>query len=137
MNIRQYQGSKKYLKHLDLKDSSLTVTIREVAEEEVGQGNDTEPKAVLYFSGKEKGFVLNSTNIDSIADVHGDETAGWLGRQIELYPTKCQFGGKTVDCIRVRIPQGSAPAPVPIPAPAPVATPAAASADVETDDIPF
>ena len=42
------------------------------------------------------------TNFDAVADICGADTDGWPGCQIELYPSKTQMGGKTVDCIRVR-----------------------------------
>ena len=32
------------------------------------------------------------------------DTNSWAGHKVELYPTKTQMGGRTVDCIRVRTP---------------------------------
>jgi hypothetical protein len=110
MDIRQFQGSQKYLKCADLAGSPVVVTIQDVVEETVGQGRDTEQKPVLSFTGMEKTLVLNTTNGNTIADALGWETQGWPGRQIELYPTTTDYSGKTVDCIRIRMPVAAAPA---------------------------
>ena len=110
MDIRQYQGSQKYLKCADLQGNPVVVTIQDVVEETVGQGRDAKQKPVLSFVGKEKTLVLNTANGNSIAEAHGCETDSWKGRQVELYPTTTEFAGKMVDCIRVRIPVA---APVP------------------------
>ena len=104
MDIREYQGSQKYLKCADLKGSPVVVTIQDAVEETVGQGRDAEQKPVLSFVGMEKALVLNTTNGNSIADALGWETQGWLGKQVELYPTTTDFSGKVVDCIRIRMP---------------------------------
>ena len=56
-------------------------------------GDDGKQKPVLYFRGKVKGFVLNATNYDAIADAYGDETDDWSGQPVELYPTKVPFKG--------------------------------------------
>ena len=62
-------------------------------------------KTVLYFRGAKKALPLNLTNWESCAEICGaDDSDDWPGHQIELYPTKTQMGGKTVDCIRIRPP---------------------------------
>jgi len=67
-------------------------------------------KPALYFSGKDKALLLNLTNTRRIAHAHGDDTDDWVGREIILYPDTTEFNGRTVDCIRVRIPS-TTPAP--------------------------
>jgi hypothetical protein len=104
----------RFVRNADLKGRPLTVIIREVILEEVG--NDGKQKPVIYFRGKEKGFVCNATNFDVIADAYGGETDDWSDQPIELYPTRVTFRGQLTDTIRVRIPQAK-PAPVPKPAP--------------------
>ena len=36
------------------------------------------------------------------AELHGKETNNWIGKKITLFPTRDRFGGKQVDCIRIR-----------------------------------
>jgi hypothetical protein len=121
----------KYLKHTDLQGRAHSVIIETIQQEEVG--DDERAKPVVRFRGRQKGLVLNATNYDLIADVYGDETAGWPGRIVELYAARTSFKGKMVDCIRVRVPEANQP---PKQQPQPVVKPAAA--DVEMDDeIPF
>ena len=107
----------KYLKATDLQDRPVTLEISHVAEVDVGTASDPQVKPVLYFKGKDKGLVLNKTNASTIASKYGDECDDWTGHLVEIFPTTTQFQGKTVECIRVRIP---------VPA-----------ADDEPDELPF
>jgi hypothetical protein len=58
----------------------------------------------LYFRGGTKALVLNLTNWDAVADIAGDDTDGWPGQRIEVFPTTTELRGKIVDCIRIRPP---------------------------------
>jgi hypothetical protein len=90
-----------YLKASDLGDKSPIVTIDRVEVEPIGR--DKEIKPVIYFQGKEKGFVLNKTNAKKIADLTGSkDTEDWHGCQIRIYATETEFAGETVECIRVK-----------------------------------
>lgn len=106
MDVRRLLRSSTYLNCADLGGESVTVTISNVAEETVGIGSSSEQKAVVYFQGAEdKSLVLNKTNGNTIVDLLGFDTETWTGKEIMLYPAKTFFGGKEVDCIRVRMPQ--------------------------------
>ena len=100
MNIKTAFPSK-WIRAADLQCRDITLTIaRFSSEEEVA--NDGTTKPVIFFHGTEKGLVLNVVNADTIAAIAGEETDVWIGQQITLYPTKTDFGGKRVDCIRIR-----------------------------------
>ncbi len=107
----------KWLRAVDLRGRDFTLTILRCLEEAVGRGGDELP--VLYFHGAEKGLALNKTNANTIADSLGPETDNWIGQKITLYPTKTDFEGKRVDCIRIRDLEAVAP-PAPVEPPAPV-----------------
>lgn len=114
MNYRTAFGS--FLKFDDLQGKAARLTIEEVRTEEINGDHGKEKKLVARFVGKDKGLVLNRTNADSIAEIAGSEdTDDWHGVQVVLYPDKTKFGGKTVDCIRVRAPQAAKPKPAPPP----------------------
>jgi hypothetical protein len=69
--------------------------------EPVGQKREMKP--VLYFTGKDKGMVLNKTNAKNIANLIGSfETDEWIGFRIRLYATNVEFQGETVESIRVK-----------------------------------
>lgn len=119
-----------YLKASDLGGREVVVTIDHVSFESVGR--DREMKAVVHFQGKDKGMVLNKTNARKIAQLAGtDETDDWGGVKIKIYPTETEFGGETVDCIRIK-PAGAATAPV-----KPLITRRAAPDADDEDIIPF
>lgn len=92
----------KYLKAADLVGQDVPVTIREVVLEQVDEDNPHEERPVCYFHEGSKGLVLNKTNGEMIAQMHGYETDLWRGKPITLYPDKTPFKGEVVDCIRVR-----------------------------------
>ncbi len=94
----------KYLKASDL-TGPVVVAVDAAGLEDVGTGQRQERKLVAHFVGKSKGLVLNLINSESIAEIAGtDDYNHWAGHSVELYPTKTEFQGKRVSCIRVRRP---------------------------------
>jgi hypothetical protein len=80
-----------------------TVTIAGVkAGQLVGQQGRKAKKPILTFVGKVKGMAANKTNCRIIAAMYGTNTREWVGKRITLYATTTEFGGETVECIRVR-----------------------------------
>ena len=117
-----------YLKCADLKGKPWDMKIRTVVMEDLGRGNDKEPKPVLYFDGDHKGLVLNKTNANAIVNSYGDDTGNWTGKYIQVFPTTTEFKGETVDAIRVRV----------VPEAQPEKPPTAAPMDDDLNDsIPF
>jgi hypothetical protein len=101
---RELQDSD-YLRAVDLKGRDVTLTIEKVVGGKItGTGGKKSKKPLCYFKeGRDpKPLGLNSTNCKAIAAMYGDQVEQWSGKRITLYPTKTDFGGETVDCIRVR-----------------------------------
>lgn len=122
-----------YLKAADLQGRRVQVVIERVEMEDIG--GDTKP--IVHFRGKDRGLVLNRTNANSIQMIAGsDETNDWEGVSITLFPSKTDFQGKRVDCLRVD-PPDRAPAgktrPQRLREPEPEATPE----DDGSDSVPF
>jgi hypothetical protein len=81
----------------------VTVTIAGVkAGQLVGEKGRTAKKPIITFAGKQKAFAANKTNCRTIAAMYGTNTREWIGKRITLYATTTEFGGKSVECIRVR-----------------------------------
>ena len=95
---------RKYIFAYDLAGRDVTVTIKEVVEGKlVGEGGKESRKPIMYIEGKERGLGLCKTNCKTIAELYGTtDTREWRGKRVTLYPTKTMFGGKEVDCIRIR-----------------------------------
>lgn len=87
----------------DEMNDDMTLTIKSVQVETVGQGKDSEEKPVIYFRETDKGLVLNKVNANTISGIYGPETDGWIGQRITLFPTEVEFAGKQVKGIRVRM----------------------------------
>jgi hypothetical protein len=81
-----------------------TLRIKGVTEEMVGQGADQSQKLVVWFTNSKKGLALNRTNNRTIRGAYGDDTAGWTGKLIVVFPTQADFRGHLVGALRVRIP---------------------------------
>lgn len=93
----------KYLKGAELMGKTVTVTIDGIdprAELKKTDGT-TEHRPLLRFEGKEKMMVLNKTNAQTIAMIHGTEVKGWLGKSIKLRAEKVRAFGKDWDALRV------------------------------------
>jgi hypothetical protein len=106
-----YDSEFLYAYDLDGKPCTLTID-RVEAGTITGTGGKTSKKPVVYFrEGKEKkGLALCKTNARTIAGMYGTAIEGWAGKKVTIYPTTCQFGRDTVECIRVKPTQGKATA---------------------------
>lgn len=134
----------RWLKASDFADGDATLTIREVGQERIGQGKDAADKFVLYFEDEDKGLVLNKTNVNTIAKLHGDDTDDWIGKDITLFTTEVQFQSDMVEAIRVRSKPPRRPGAKASSRPAPskaqieeMTIKTAPAADAEDDDPPF
>jgi len=94
-----------YLKQADFDRNGLIVTVARLRQENVAPDDKPpEQKWVLYFKEFEKGLVLNSININTLAVVCGsDESDNWVDKEVIVYvdPT-IVFGGKIVGGLRIR-----------------------------------
>lgn len=105
--MADYRGmfDRNFIGAWDLEGRDVTLTISRVrAEKLTAQGGRTNRKPCIWFVGREegKGFAVNKTNAKTIAGMYGNDTDGWVGKRITLYPTTTSMGSDTVDCIRVR-----------------------------------
>lgn len=120
-----------YLKASDLNGRIVTVTIDRVEDEQVGR--DKEWKPVVYFQGKDKGVVLNRTNAKAITQIAGtDETDEWRGVAVALFATMVEFGGESVEAIRIKSPMRAAVKP-----PAPLLQPERRTAPRQPEPPPY
>jgi hypothetical protein len=91
----------KFLKHDDVAGKPV-LTITKATYEDVGSGANVERKIVLTFAETEKRLVLNMVNTNSVIEIVGDdETDSWPGHKIQLVPSRTEFQGKRVPCVRI------------------------------------
>lgn len=103
MDYRRMFDDKDHLYAYDLEGRERTLEIeRVVAGELTGEKNRKSKKPMISFIGERKKLAVNKTNGKIIAKLYGYDTDRWVGQLITLYPTTTEFGGETVDCIRVR-----------------------------------
>ena len=96
-----------YLSKDDLPEppGAKRVTIADVRMEPIESDGQERDKAVMYFDGKVKPFILNNTNWMTIEDVYGDETEGWSGKDLDIYlDPGVMYQSKRVGGVRVRVP---------------------------------
>lgn len=97
----------KYLAAYQLEGKDVTVIIDKVVSEKVsGQDGKTDQCRVMYFKGAKLPFIVNVTNGTVCAKLYGNDTDGWLGKPITLYPTTIQDKRtrETIECIRMKAP---------------------------------
>ena len=92
----------KFLRAADIDEmgGQLTYTIRKVVIEELGQTREEKP--IVSFRETKLGLVLNRTNAARLSASMGDETDGWIGKQIVLETEQVPMRGQLVNSIRVR-----------------------------------
>jgi hypothetical protein len=101
-NFRKF-FEKDYLYSYDLDGKDVTVTIEKVTGGVlIGEGGKESKKPVVHLVGTKKRLALNVTNGTIIESLYGKDVREWIGKRVTLYPTTTKFGGKTVECIRVR-----------------------------------
>lgn len=83
----------------------VVLTIGSVEMDKVG----SDDKMIVHFIDTEKQLPLNKTNALDIAQLYGDDTDDWIGKQIRLYRDKVMFNNKRVDCMRVSAPMPGIP----------------------------
>jgi len=114
--------------------------IKSVTAEDIGIGKDKDRKLVVWFANDKRGLPLNKTNNRTLRGKFGDDTAGWIGKIIVLYPTMAEFRGEMKPALRVRIPTpkgNSHPAAQPVTPPPPPPPPKEvdpAEVDIDVDD---
>jgi hypothetical protein len=103
----------KYFTAADFPQTPMVLEIETARREEFENDGKSTEKLVVYFVGQKSGLIVGPTVWDQIADVmaadgvskfDSDDYTKWKGHWLELYRDKTQFGGKMVDCIRVRKP---------------------------------
>jgi hypothetical protein len=78
--------------------------IKSVTAEVIGVGAEKDEKLAVWFTNDKRGLVLNRGNNRAIRGAFGDDTAGWAGKVIVIFPMMVEMRGKMVPGIRVRIP---------------------------------
>jgi hypothetical protein len=112
----------RFLKSADLQGRTVEAIIEQVTEEQVGENKEIKP--VVYFRGKQRGVVLNSTNGLALQAVFGDETNDWAGKSVQIFTEPVLFQGRKVDGLRLRPVTPAAPSP-------------ALVENLDEEDIPF
>jgi hypothetical protein len=99
----------KYLKGAELMGKTVTVVIDGIdPRAELKRTDGTvEHRPLLRFKGKDKMMVLNKTNAQAIARMHGTEVKQWIGKAIKLRAEKVTAFGKDWDALRVVVERGA------------------------------
>jgi hypothetical protein len=101
----------KFFKAVDFPSTPMVLEIEVARQEPFENNGKSTDKTVVYFAKQKSGLVIGPTVWEQIAGVTGkDDSDDWPGHLVELYRDKTPFGGKLVDCIRVRKPGTPPPA---------------------------
>jgi NACalpha-BTF3-like transcription factor len=91
------------LKAQDVTDAGgeMPLTIESVELKEFDGDNGKERKPIIHFK-EGKQMVCNKTNGNAIAELYGDDTDGWIGKELILVVRDVDFQGKSTPAIRVK-----------------------------------
>lgn len=92
------------LKAQDVLDAGgeMPVTIDKVELSEFDNDSGAkERKPVIHFK-EGKQMVCNKTNGNAIAEMYGEETDNWIGKELTLVVRDVDFQGKTTPAIRIK-----------------------------------
>jgi len=94
----------KYLAKEDVGETGLDLTIKGFKREMVGQGEDSDERAVMGFEESVKPMVLNKTNMRRLKVIFNAETTkDVVGKRINVFSDPLiEFGGRIVGGIRIR-----------------------------------
>jgi len=101
---KKLMDPKEFLFAFDLDGREITLEIEKVvAGEMIGEQGKRSKKPIATFKGTTKKLALNTTNCKTIVQLYGsNEVNDWAGKRITLFPTTTNFGGTTMDCIRIK-----------------------------------
>lgn len=103
-----YKSNSDNIKAEDIGNNMWTMTIKSADVKSFDNG--AERKIVLTFHEWDKQLPLNVTNARAIADMHGHNSNGWIGKQIMLFSMPVKFQDRMVNAVRIRAPaQASGP----------------------------
>lgn len=102
LHYKSFFDPGEFLECADLRGEDVVVEIEGVSQGVLGRGGKESKKPVIALVGKKKKFALNKTNGRVIAKMYGPDVSKWRGKLLTLYGTTTQFGGETVECVRVR-----------------------------------
>jgi hypothetical protein len=93
-----------YIQAVEFGDKQPTVEIASVRlckmdDEKKGRQVD---KCVVFFKGRDRGWVICKTNAMCLAGMFGNDTTGWVGKRVTIYSTLVAFGKEKVPGIRVK-----------------------------------
>ena len=93
-----------YIGVWDLEDKpDPVVTIESVEGVKLkGQTGKEESKALISLVGIAKPFIANKTNCKTIARLYGNDTAGWVGKDIQLFVKDVEAFGETTQGVYVK-----------------------------------
>jgi len=99
-----------YLSAVEFKGGDVTLTVKDVFADDLRtKDGGKERKWVISFIGTDKKLVLNKTNSEAIAHLHGSKAENWIGERVTFYPTRVSAFGAMTDAIRVRETKPSEP----------------------------
>lgn len=89
-------------------EKDITVTIAGVrapgAKDKGTDGKQIPDKnLILSYKGATKEHICCRTVQKQIRALHGNDTAGWVGKKVTLYQDSCMAFGEQRKCIRVRM----------------------------------
>jgi len=93
----------RFLKSGELGGRAATVTISAVDRESLPQDKGGyKTRGIISFKGRDKQWVLNSTNGQCLKAMFGDKPQQWVGHRLTLVSEMVPMSGEQVNAVRVK-----------------------------------
>lgn len=95
----------RFIKSVELQGKDVTLTIADVVIEELEETKGgVKKKGVVLFKERDRGWVLNRTNVEALKAMWGRDTEAWKNRRVTIYPApqRNPSTGEMGTAIRVR-----------------------------------
>ena len=79
----------------------ILLTITDVSKESMPNRFWATRNGCCILPSAEQRLTLNTTNARTLAELFGDDSDGWAGKQIVLFASTTDFSGKQVGCLRI------------------------------------
>jgi hypothetical protein len=90
-------------------EKALTISrvLREALPER--EGEEKKSKPAIYFKNPQGQEIPRKYNVPKtimfgLSLLFGNDTDGWVGKEVKLFAAKCMAFGEVDDCIRIRFP---------------------------------
>ena len=115
LDVSKFMAAGNSLTPADLPQATQTWTIKNVDQQQLGQGQKAEEKVCMHFHDHEKFLSMNKTNLKRLVGPPlnwSTDADTWVNRQVQVYRAWTEYKGDAVMGVRLWAPGQTPPDPI-------------------------